>query len=68
MCPKSDERDANDEKEASCIRKVAELEASLKGKTQLEETYLNQLKYARADLENLHNNIRGALVTLETEK
>lgn len=24
MCPKSDERDANDEKEDSCIRKVAE--------------------------------------------
>jgi molecular chaperone GrpE len=55
MCPKPDERDADDEKEASCIRKAAELEASLK-KTQLEETYLNQLKYARADLENLQKN------------
>lgn len=53
MCPKSNERDGNDEKEDSCIRKVAELEALLKGKTQHEETYLNQLKYARADLENL---------------
>ena len=56
MCPKSNERDANDEKEHSCIRKVAELEALLKGKTQHEETYLNQLKYARADLENLQKN------------
>ena len=56
MCPKSNERDGNDEKEDSCIRKVAELEALLKGKTQHEETYLNQLKYARADLENLQKN------------
>ena len=56
MCPKSNERDGNDEKEDSCIRKVAELEALLKGKTQHEETYLNQLKYARADSENLQKN------------
>ena len=71
MCPKSDERDANDGKEASCIRKVAELEASLKGKTQLEETYLNQLKYARADLENLQKNTERRIdegVTKEKER
>lgn len=68
MCSKSDERDANDEKQDSWIRKLAELETLLKEETEHEETYLSQLKYARADLENLHNNIRGALVTLETEK
>jgi molecular chaperone GrpE len=55
MCPKPDEIDADDEKEASLSRKAAELEASLK-KPQLEETYLNQLKYARADIENLQKN------------
>ena len=71
MCPKSDERDANDGKEDSCIRKVAELEALLKGKTQREETYLNQLKYARADLENLQKNTErriGESVTREKER
>lgn len=57
MCPKSNERDANDEKEDTCIRKVAELEALLNGKIQLEKTYINQLKYARADLENFQKNI-----------
>jgi molecular chaperone GrpE len=71
MCPKSDERDANDGKEDSCIRKVAELEALLKGKTQREETYLNQLKYARADLENLQKNTERRIdegVTREKER
>ena len=71
MCPKSNERDANDEKEHSCIRKVAELEALLKGKTQREETYLNQLKYARADLENLQKNTERRIdegVTREKER
>jgi molecular chaperone GrpE len=71
MCPKSVERDANDEKEDSCIRKVAELEALLKGKTKREETYLNQLKYARADLENLQKNMEkriDARVTKEKER
>ena len=59
MCPNSDERDANDEnyeKEASYIRKVSELEASLKRMSKLEERYIKQLKYARADLENLQKN------------
>ncbi len=68
MCSKSDERDANDEKQDSWIRKLAELETLLKEETEHEETYLSQLKYARADLENLQKNTRGALVTLETEK
>jgi molecular chaperone GrpE len=56
MCPKSQERDVDDRKEDSWIRKVAELEALLKDKNEREETYLNQLKYARADLENLQKN------------
>ena len=47
MCPESGKRDANDETEASYIRKVAELEASLKGKTQLEETLKLSTKHNR---------------------
>jgi molecular chaperone DnaJ len=48
MSPKPDKTEANGEKEDNCTKKVAELEASLKEKTELEETYLTQLKYARA--------------------
>jgi len=47
--------------EAKYKRKVANLEASLKEKTKLEETYLNQLKYARADLENLQKNAKRCI-------
>jgi molecular chaperone GrpE len=71
MCPESGKRDANDETEPSYMRKVTELEASLKGKTQLEETYLKQLKYARADLENLQKNTERRIdegVTKEKER
>jgi molecular chaperone GrpE len=71
MCPKSDERDANDKKQDSWIRKVAELEDLLKEKTQRGETYLNQLKYARADLENLQKNTERRIdegVTKEKER
>jgi len=39
-------------------KRVTKLEASLKEKAKLEETYLNQLKYARADLENLQKHIQ----------
>jgi molecular chaperone GrpE len=70
MCSKSNERDANDEKLDSWIRKVAELEALLKGKTEHERIYLNQLKYARADLENLQKNTKRRIdegVTKEKE-
>jgi molecular chaperone GrpE (heat shock protein) len=59
MCPNSDERDGNNEKyekEASYIRKVSELEASLKRMSKLEDTCLTQLKYAKADIENLQKN------------
>ena len=51
--------------------KVAELETSLEEKTKLEETYLNQLKYARADLENLQKHMQSRIdegVTREKEK
>ena len=44
--------------EAKHNKKVAKLEASLKEKSKLEETYLNQLKYARADLENLQKHVQ----------
>jgi len=49
-----------DNKEA-CTNKVAELETSLEEKTKLEETYLNQLKYARADLENLQKHMQSRI-------
>lgn len=74
MCQNSDEKDANDEnneKEASYMRKVSELETSLKRMSKLEDTYLTQLKYARADLENLQKNTQRRIdeaVTKEKER
>jgi molecular chaperone GrpE len=56
MSPEPD-KEETDEKE-SCVKKVAELEASLKERQHLEETYLNQLKYAQADLENLQKQVQ----------
>ena len=41
--------------------KVAEPETSPEEKTKLEETYLNQLKYARADLENLQKHMQSRI-------
>ena len=58
MSPKHDNKEVNGGIEAKCIKEVVKLEASLKEKTKLEETYLNQLKYARADLENLQKHIQ----------
>jgi len=58
MSPKHDNKEVNGGIEAKCKKKVAKLEALLKEKTKLEETYLNQLKYARADLENLQKHIQ----------
>jgi molecular chaperone GrpE len=58
MSPKPDKKEAIGEKEDNYTKKVAELEALLKEKTKLEETYLNQLKYARADLENLQKHMK----------
>lgn len=37
----------------ACEERIAELEASLSEERKRQETYLTQLKYARADLENL---------------
>ena len=52
-------------------KKIADLKASLEEKTKLEETYLNQLRYARADLENLQKHIQKRIdegVTREKAK
>ena len=49
-----------DNKEAR-TNKGTELETSLEEKTKLEETYLNQLKYARADLENLQKHMQSRI-------
>ncbi len=58
MFPKPDNKKVDDEKEANSTKTVTELESALKEKTKLEETYLSQLRYARADLENLQKHIQ----------
>jgi molecular chaperone GrpE len=71
MSPKLDKVETDDETETNSIKKMAELEALLKEKTHLEETYLHQLKYARADLDNLQKHIERRIdegVTREKEK
>jgi len=71
MSSKHDDKEINVGIEAKCKRKVAKLESSLKEKTKLEETYLNQLKYARADLENLQKHVQRCVeegVTQEKAK
>ena len=71
MSSKQDNQEGNVGIEAKCKRKLAKLEASLKEKTKLEETYLNQLKYARADLENLQKHVQRCVdegVTREKTK
>lgn len=70
MSSKSDNKVHTGEKEAKAKQKVTKLEAALKEKSKLEETYLNQLKYARADLENIQKNIQKRIdeeVTREKE-
>ena len=69
--PKPDNTKVEGGKEANCTKTVAALEASLKEKTKLEETYLTQLRYARADLENLQKHIQRRIdegVTREKAK
>jgi len=71
MSAKHDNKEVNGGIEAKCKKKVAKLEASLKEKTKLEETYLIQLKYARADLENLQKHVQRCVdeeVTREKAK
>jgi molecular chaperone GrpE len=68
---KPDKKETGGEKEEICTKSVAELEASLREKTKIEETYLNQLRYARADLENLQKHMQKRIdegVTMEKEK
>jgi molecular chaperone GrpE len=58
-------------KEKKYTKEIVDLKASLKEKTKLEETYLNQLRYARADLENLQKHIEKRIdegVTREKAK
>jgi molecular chaperone GrpE len=52
---------SNPDNEEARTNKVAELESILEEKTKLEETYLNQLKYARADLENLQKHMQSRI-------
>jgi molecular chaperone GrpE (heat shock protein) len=69
--PKHDKKEADGEKEEIFTKNVTELEASFKEKTRIEETYLNQLKYARADLENLQKHMQKRIdegVAMEKEK
>lgn len=71
MFPKPDNKKVDDEKEVNYTKKVAQLETALKEKTKLEETYLSQLRYARADLENLQKHIQKRIdegVTREKAK
>jgi molecular chaperone GrpE len=58
MSSNNENKEHTVEKEAKAKPKVTKLEAALKEKTKLEETYRNQLKYARADLENIQKNVQ----------
>ena len=51
MSPKPRKRKAVEKKDR--LKRVAELEEAFREEKEKAETYLNQLKYARADLENL---------------
>ena len=71
MVPQPDNKKIENEKEANCTKTIAELKTLIKEKTKLEETYLNQLRYARADLENLQKHIQRRIdegVTMEKVK
>ena len=71
MSSNNDNKEINAGIEAKYNKKVTKLEASLKEKSKLEETYLNQLKYAKADLENLQKHVQRCVdegVTREKEK
>jgi molecular chaperone GrpE len=54
--------------ETKLKQKVTKLEAALKEKSKLEETYLNQLKYARADLENIQKNVQRRIDEVVTRE
>ncbi len=42
----------------TCTKRIVDIEASLTEKTKLVETYLSQLRFARADLENLQKHMQ----------
>jgi molecular chaperone GrpE len=70
MSSNNDNKEINAGLEAKLKQKVTKLEAALKEKTKLEETYLNQLKYARADLENIQKHVHRRIdegITREKE-
>ena len=70
MLPESDNKEVDGGKQSKCT-KVTDLKVLLEEKTKLEETYLNQLRYARADLENLQKHIQKRIeegVTREKAK
>ncbi len=56
MSPKPRKKKADEEK--GLLKRVAELEAALQEERRKAETYLNQLKYARADIENLQKQMQ----------
>ena len=71
MVPQPDNKKIENEKEANYTKIISELKTLIKEKTKLEETYLNQLRYARADLENLQKHIQKRIdegVTMEKVK
>jgi molecular chaperone GrpE (heat shock protein) len=71
MSSNNDDKEINAGIEAKYHKKVTKLEASLKEKSKLEEIYLNQLKYAKADLENLQKHVQRCIdegVKKEKEK
>jgi len=54
-----------------CTKRMADIEAPLTEKTKLVETYLSQLRFARADLENLQKHMQKRIkegVTTEKAK
>ena len=65
MSPKSENE------KTTCKKRTVDVEASLTEKTKLVETYLSQLRFARADLENLQKHMQkriGEGVTTEKAK
>lgn len=49
--------ESEEQKDYKYIKKIDELELLLKETNELKEKYINQIKYIRADLENLQKNI-----------
>ena len=63
MSPKSEN------KEIAGTKRMADMEISLAEKTKLAETYLSQLRFARADLENLQKHVQRRIKEgITTEK